>query len=180
MTRYLSVSMLAVVLLAALVSCAPPPPEVSVATPGEIRARIEASTAPLVLVHVWATWCVPCVVEFPELMKVYEQFEGQGLELILVSGDDPGELEAVRNFLVEQNCPVGSLVSTELGRDFIETLSPNWGGALPSSFFYAEGRLLHEWEGKRSYEDYAEQLETRLRRSAGPGPDEARGFKTPE
>jgi len=160
--RKVPMPILGVLLLAALASCAPRPPEVTVATPAEIKAGIEASSAPLVLVHVWATWCAPCVEEFPELMKVYTQFEKQGLELILVSGDDPGELEAVEAFLVKQNCPVGSLVSTELGQSFIETLSPNWGGALPSSFFYAEGKLLHEFEGKRSYEDYAEQLETLL------------------
>lgn len=154
--------MLGILLVAAMVACAPDPPDVTVATPDEIKARIETSTAPLVLVHVWATWCVPCVAEFPELMKVYAQFENQGLELILVSGDDPEELEAVEKFLVKQNCPVGSLVSTDLSQTFIETLSPNWTGSLPSSFFYADGKLLHEWEGKRPYEDYAEQLETLL------------------
>lgn len=163
MARYLTISMLGVLLLTAvMVSCAPQPPEVTIATPGEIKARIEASTAPLVLVHVWATWCVPCVEEFPELMKVHTNFEARGLELILVSGDDPEELEPVEAFLVKQNCPVGSLVSTDLSQDFIETLSPNWTGSLPSSFFYAEGKLLHEWEGKRAYEDYAKQLETLL------------------
>ncbi len=46
--------------------------------------------------------------------------------MILVSADDPDELEAVEQFLVKQNCPVGSLVSTELTQNFIETLSPGW------------------------------------------------------
>jgi len=165
MTGYLKVPLLAVVLLAAQVSCAPPPPEVTVATPGEIKARIEASDAPLVLVHAWATWCVPCIEEFPELMKVYQNFEAQGLELVLVSGDnpdDPDELKAVEAFLVNQQCPVGSLVTTDLSQDFIETLSPNWGGALPASFFYVDGQLVHEWEGKRPYQDFAKQIETLL------------------
>jgi thiol-disulfide isomerase/thioredoxin len=160
--KYSPVQVLGILLVAALVSCAPEPPAVSIATPGEIKARIEASTAPLVLVHVWATWCVPCIEEFPELMKVHTQFEGRGLELILVSGDDPDELEPVEKFLLKQNCPVGSLVSTDLSQVFIETLSPNWAGALPASFFYADGKLLHEWEGKRTYQEYAEQLETML------------------
>ncbi len=162
MTRYYPIPVIGILLLAALVSCAPGPPEVTVATPAEIKTRIETSTAPVVLVHVWATWCVPCIAEFPELMKVHTQFEGRGLELILVSGDDPDELEPVEKFLLKQNCPVGSIVSTDLSQDFIETLSPNWAGSLPASFFYADGKLLHEWEGKRPYEDYAEQLETLL------------------
>jgi thiol-disulfide isomerase/thioredoxin len=162
MTRYFPVPVLGFLLLAALVSCAPQPPEISVATPGDIKARIKTSTAPLVLVHVWATWCVPCIEEFPELMKVHTNFEQRGLELILVSADDPDEIEAVEKFLVKQNFPVGSLVSTELSQNFIETLSPRWGGSLPSSFFYADGKLLHEWEGKRTYRDYAERIEKLL------------------
>jgi thiol-disulfide isomerase/thioredoxin len=162
MVKYFSVPMLGTLLTGMLVSCAPKPPEISVATPDAIRAEIEASTAPLVLVHVWATWCDPCRAEFPDLMEVYRHFEKHGLELILISADDPSEIELVEKFLLEHNCPVGSLVSTELSQKFIETLSPNWAGSLPSSFFYSGGKLLHEWEGKRSYEDYVEQIETLL------------------
>ena len=154
--------LLCVAFLAALVSCAPRQPVVSIATPGAIKDAIEASNAPLVLVHVWATWCDPCRDEFPELMAVYSHFEKQGLELILISADDPAEIKSIEKFMQEQNCPVGSLVSTELSQKFIETLSPSWGGSLPSSFFYAKGRLLHEWEGKRVYEVYAEQIESLL------------------
>jgi thiol-disulfide isomerase/thioredoxin len=156
------VLLLGTLLIATGISCAPKPSEISIATPSEIKARIESSTAPLVLVHVWATWCDPCRDEFPELMEIYSQFKNQGLELILVSADDPTEMESVEQFLQEQNCSVGSLVSTELSQKFIEVLSPNWGGSLPSSFFYANGKLLHEWAGKRSYEVYAEQIESLL------------------
>lgn len=162
MIKYSLVPILGVLLATALVSCAPKPPKISIATPEAIKAKIEMSTAPLVLVHVWATWCDPCRAEFPELMEVYTHFEKQGLELILVSADDPIEIEAVEKFLKEHNCPVDSLVSTELNQKFIETLSPNWAGSLPSSFFYADGKLLHEWEGKRTYENYAEQIEILL------------------
>jgi hypothetical protein len=42
-------------------------------------------------------------------------------------------------------------------------LSPNWSGALPASFFYdSTGRLVAEWEGKRSYEDYMTTIEQLL------------------
>ena len=154
----------ALLLLGTLSGCTPRP-QATVATPAEIRAEITASKSPLLLVHAWATWCDPCRDEFPELIRVHQTFKKQGFELLLVSADDPSGMESVDQFLIEQNCPIGTLVSSELNEAFIETLSPEWGGSLPASFFYADGKLLKEWEGKRTYEEYAETISTLLENS---------------
>lgn len=143
-----------------LFACNPPAPVATPATPNEIQQEIEISKAPLTLVHVWATWCDPCRDEFPELVKVINTF--QSLEVILISADDPAEATAVEEFLIEHQSPVGSVITTELNQKFIETLSPNWDGALPATFFYREGKLVSEWEGKRTFEEYAETIETLL------------------
>ena len=42
----------------------------------------------VVLVDFWATWCPPCREEIPHVAKVYEQYHGQGLEIIGVSSDN--------------------------------------------------------------------------------------------
>lgn len=162
MIKYIATRMLGTVLIAGLFSCSQKAPSATVSTPPEIKEKIESSKSALVLVHVWATWCDPCREEFPELLKAYEAYKKQGLELLLISADDPAETDAIQAFLIEHKSATGSLIASELSQEFIETLSPEWGGALPSSFFYANGKLLVEWEGKRSYEQYAEQIETLL------------------
>lgn len=43
-----------------------------------------------VIVHFWATWCPPCVTEFPQMIKFVESFEGQ-IELVAVSADHSNE-----------------------------------------------------------------------------------------
>jgi len=139
-----------------------PAPKALPATPDAIRAEIESSEAPLTLVHAWATWCAPCREEFPELLKTYAEYRDQGLKLILVSADEPDDLASVEVFLTEQGSPIGSLVATELSQKFIETLSPKWAGSLPASFFYADGKRVAEWEGKRTFEEYKEVIETHL------------------
>ena len=158
--------MLAVGLTACKPGSAPTGTEATgtVATPEEIGARISESDAPLTLVHIWATWCDPCREEFPEVLQAYRDTLDDGLSLLLVSADDPGDLKDVDRFLGENQSPVGSLVSTELDEGFIETFSTNWPGALPASFFYdAEGNLLAEWQGKRTYDDYIETINTLLK-----------------
>ncbi len=143
----------------------PPPPSAKVETPQQIKTSIRESTAPLTLVHVWATWCDPCREEFPALLKAFQEAKADGLALLLVSADDPGDMDAVERFLVEQQSPVGSLISSELNQDFIALFSANWAGALPASFFFdTDGRLLAEWQGKRSYEEYVATIEALLKK----------------
>jgi thiol-disulfide isomerase/thioredoxin len=51
----------------------------------------------VVMVVFWATWCGPCVAEFPTVKKTYEKFHDKGLEVIGVSLDD--DKEDLLNFL---------------------------------------------------------------------------------
>ena len=48
---------------------------------GDFRGR-------LVLVHFWATWCVPCVEELPALQRLATRLAPQGLEVIAVNAQE--------------------------------------------------------------------------------------------
>ncbi len=158
MIKYHAIVLFGLFSVMMLSGCGSRPAEAVPASLAEIREQMDASSAPLTLVHVWATWCPPCRAEFPELVKVQEQFADNGVKLILISADEPADAASVAEFLAENQCPVDSLITTELDGKFIEMLSPNWGGALPASFFYVEGELRTEWEGMRSFEQYAEAI----------------------
>jgi thiol-disulfide isomerase/thioredoxin len=41
----------------------------------------------IVLVDFWATWCVPCVAELPNIQAAYDRHHGDGLEVVSVSFD---------------------------------------------------------------------------------------------
>jgi thiol-disulfide isomerase/thioredoxin len=151
------IALLATVLLNA---CTPEPPTSKAATPAEIRETILAKKN-LTLVHVWATWCAPCVEEFPELVHIMNEYPE--LHVLLISGDEPDELENVNAFLAEHHSPLGSLVATALNSEFIEALSPQWAGSLPASFFYIDGKLVEGWEGKRTFREYKETIERLLK-----------------
>jgi cytochrome c biogenesis protein CcmG, thiol:disulfide interchange protein DsbE len=49
----------------------------------------------VVLVNYWATWCIPCRKEMPRLDAYYRQYHDQGLEIIGISVDRPGQREKV-------------------------------------------------------------------------------------
>ncbi len=56
-------------------------------------------TGKLLLVNFWATWCGPCVTEFPELQTTYRMYRKRGFDFVSVSSDDPDDKPKVMEFL---------------------------------------------------------------------------------
>jgi thiol-disulfide isomerase/thioredoxin len=56
----------------------------------------------VLLVNLWATWCGPCRMETPELVKLNKEFRDRGVELIGLSTEDPdASAEMVSEFVRE-------------------------------------------------------------------------------
>lgn len=52
----------------------------------------------VVLLNVWATWCLPCQREIPSLQKLYSQYADKGLKLVAVSIDREAPEDSIRAF----------------------------------------------------------------------------------
>jgi cytochrome c biogenesis protein CcmG/thiol:disulfide interchange protein DsbE len=55
----------------------------------------------VVMINVWATWCLPCRVEMPSIEALHEAYGPKGLRILAVSIDDPGTDSAIRAFVKE-------------------------------------------------------------------------------
>lgn len=55
----------------------------------------------VVLLNIWATWCIPCRKEMPELQALHTEFATQGLHVVGVSVDEQSADAAVRNFTTD-------------------------------------------------------------------------------
>jgi peroxiredoxin len=53
------------------------------------------------LLNIWATWCIPCEREMPELQKLYEEYAPKGLHVAAVSIDSPGMEQPIRDFATQ-------------------------------------------------------------------------------
>jgi thiol-disulfide isomerase/thioredoxin len=52
----------------------------------------------VVLVNVWATWCVPCRVEMPSLEALYKEYGPKGLKIVAINSHDEAADSTVEAF----------------------------------------------------------------------------------
>ncbi|MEY4939258.1 MAG: hypothetical protein RIQ93_993 [Verrucomicrobiota bacterium] len=122
------------------------------------------TTNRLRLVNVWATWCAPCVEEFPELVSLSRRLGSRKFELVTISMDDPKQEAQAKKFLENQHAvPSASLqklleaegrdslnfIYTEASTDaLIQALDPAWPGPLPHTVLIAPGgKILYRQNG---------------------------------
>jgi thiol-disulfide isomerase/thioredoxin len=97
---------------------------------------------PVTLLNLWATWCGPCIEEFPDLERLHRQLEPAGLRIIAVDVD-PDAPETVLSFAADLG--VTFTVATDPEGRIEERFQSM---ALPSSYLIdGEGRLVARWTG---------------------------------
>lgn len=132
-------------------------------------------TRPL-LVNYWATWCDPCRVEFPDLVKIDEQYRAKGLDFIAITLDDLKDLKtAVPKFLRLMNArmPV-YLLNVADPEPAINSVDREWGGALPATFLYNnKGEVVYKHFGRVK----TDELRTAIEKLVGSGEQKAVGTK---
>jgi thiol-disulfide isomerase/thioredoxin len=119
---------------------------------GDDVLRIFRADARIRVVNVWATWCVPCVAEMPQLETISASMRGDGVELIGVSLDDaiPGDRVArkqlVTRFLAARRIRFRNVYY--VGRTGALADRFRFDGTIPITFvFDASGHELFRNEG---------------------------------
>ncbi len=122
---------------------------------------IKERNGKVLLLNIWATWCLPCREEFPDLVKVAKEFGRAKVEVIGISTDFPEDMKRkIIPFLKKQNVNFTNYVSAfKNDEELINFINKDWNGALPATVIFDQaGNRVAFLEGKKSYADFTEQL----------------------
>jgi thiol-disulfide isomerase/thioredoxin len=134
-------------------------PSARLITPAQLKATLASHKGHVVVLHFWATWCLPCRKELPLLAKLGREASSRGIDFLPVSLDDPNERSAAlvgRVLAAKTGNPQWSPI---LAADHVETLladlDPNWEGEIPVFFAYdREGHLRRTLIGNLGRGDF--------------------------
>ena len=137
------------------------PPEVSVVPLKDANGasfKLADFFGKVMVVNLWATWCGPCRLEIPELVKLHKEFHSRGVEIIGLSTENPdASAEKVRKFI--QDFQIDYRVGwapIEVGVPLMQERQ-----AIPQIFVISrDGRILKRFIGFSA--SYSSQLKQTL------------------
>lgn len=122
---------------------------------GKVRQSTEWVGKQPVVLNFWGTWCPPCRKEIPDLIKAYEEFKPQGVEMVgLAVRDNVG---SVTKFTAEKgmNWPMlmgdGALVARY-----------RVSGVPTTIFIDSKGNEIGRFVGPQSYETFKQAFQAVL------------------
>lgn len=140
-----------------------------------VAALARNDSGRLRLINVWATWCAPCVAEFPGLVSLSRRLGNRDFELITLSLDDPKLPARAKAFLERQHAApprrLKRLLKAE-GRDAVNflyagastdalaaALDPEWPGPLPHTVVIAPGgKIVYRHTGPLDFDELRAKL----------------------
>jgi thiol-disulfide isomerase/thioredoxin len=126
------------------------PVSVSLASAEVLSSLRNNPTSKLLLVNFYATWCGPCVSEFPDLIATNRMYRGRSFVMTTISSNVPEEKPEVLKFLQKMHATTSNLL---YGSDDIYAMQAAFdasvGSAVPVTVLIkSDGKLLFDQQGE--------------------------------
>lgn len=127
--------------------------------PFGIEQRLSSLKGRIVILNFWATFCIPCRQEMPDLAAIQNEYAALGVQVIGASADEPQDRDKVLQFVKETkiNFPIW------MGANVGHMLEFGLGTALPGTVIIdREGRVARVISGVIDKSDIKKQLDSML------------------
>jgi thiol-disulfide isomerase/thioredoxin len=123
------------------------PVTIDMVTPAQLKKLLQnRDTDQVLFVNFWATWCAPCVEEFPEIETMVRMYDERQVQFVTVSINNPDEKKFALRFLQKQHAFNRNLLldSTDAADAVTALGSPDWKGAVPyTAIIDTNGKIVY-------------------------------------
>lgn len=125
------------------------PVKLEMATAEELKKLRVNATDKMLLVSFWATWCGPCVHEFPDIQDTFRMYSVRDLDLVTVAANQPDEKASVQRILDKMHATSRNLLfASEDTAAMQAAFDPSWQSAVPYTVLIAPGgKVLYQKQG---------------------------------
>jgi thiol-disulfide isomerase/thioredoxin len=134
--------------------------------------KLSAYRGRIVVLNFWATYCVPCRTEMPDLAAVQNEYAALGVQVIGASADEAGERAKVMQFIKETkvNFPVWTGATTA------DMMRFGLGAALPGTVVIGrDGKIVKIISGIVKLPDLKKQIDSMLAAAEAAAPAAGKG-----
>ena len=128
-----------------------------------LQSKIQNRNGNILFINVWATWCDPCVAEFPDIVKIAKEYTNKGVDFLSLSADFESKIDSsVIPFLISQKAEFPVFVMQERKTEqIINLLNKEWSGALPVTIIYdSAGKQRLFVLGAQNYDFFKNKIDS--------------------
>ena len=126
------------------------PVKLEMVTVAELRKLRTNPTGKVLLINFWATWCGPCITEFPALQETWRMYRRRDFDLVTVAANYPDEKAGVIKTLQAQHASSTNLLfASEDTYAMQAAFDAKWDGGVPFTMVIAPGgKVLYQVQGE--------------------------------
>ena len=127
----------------------------------KLKRLIKNRKGKVLLLNVWASWCMPCKKEFPDLVKLAEKYKNSKVDIVGLSVDDKSDLNSeVIPFLQKNNVNFKIYIQNFRRIEDLLSFFPKWEGAIPLTvIFDKNGKEKKFIIGMRDFEFFDKAIQ---------------------
>jgi peroxiredoxin len=114
-----------------------------------IKELIRNKSDKLRLINVWASWCGPCVQEFPDFVIIDRIYRSREFEFVSINADKLSRKDNVLKFLQKNEASNKNYIfNSDNNSELVESIDPQWSGALPYTMLIEQGgKVIYRLQG---------------------------------